>query len=937
MISRFTGKILLGLFLSSAIFAQPWMKNVRGDKENFYAVQQAFNQYWQNRKIERSKGWKPFKRWENFMESRVDENGYLDKTALWKAYLDKQARFTPAASADWKNLGPQKAIPSNGGGAGRINCVTMDPKNPNVIWVGSASGGLWKSADGGLNWSSNTDNLPVLGVSDIAIDPKINTTMYIASGDGDAGDTYSIGVLKSTDGGETWNTTGLSWNVTEYEKIYKLIIDPTDNNRIIAAATGGVFLSKDGGTTWTNVQKGEFTDIETDPKNPQRMYAASMGVGIYKSADGGQTWSKLTAGLPSSGFYRLAVAVSYSNPNVLYALYSKYDDYGFMGFYKSTDAGSTWTKKNTKINLLGWEYSGSDQGGQGWYDLALEVSAADENTVYVGGVNIWKTINGGTSWTINAHWYGDQGKPYVHADHHAFRIDTANPNTLYSGNDGGLFKTTNGGTTWTDLSNGLGIHQLYRIGVYAGNPARVMGGAQDNGSSLYSANSWRQVMGGDGMECAIDPQNPDIIYGEYYYGSMERSMDGGISFNSINTGILESGGWVTPFVMSGKDSKVLYKATLKVYKSANRGESWQPISSNISDETLSSLALAPSDNNYIYTGSKNALYRTVNGGARWDTLLNAPRRISYIAVHPSDPRTLYVSISGYNALAKVYKSTDAGQSWQNITGNLPNIPVNCIALNSQMPDQVYIGTDLGVFFTDAADGQWEDYSAGLPNVIINELEVMPAFNKVIAATYGRGLWESPMMSWNVPVELQSFTASQERSSIKLNWVTASESNNSGFVLERKQSDAWLKVSDIKGRGTTTEKSYYEYVDNLEDLVFKGILNYRLKQSDLSGKTRVVSDVKVSVNLLPQVFRLEQNYPNPFNPETKIKYYLPEDCQVTLKVFDQLGQEVRVLENMRKSAGAYEVMFNARGLASGVYVYELKAGNYTEAKKLTVLK
>ncbi|MCP4156305.1 MAG: glycosyl hydrolase, partial [bacterium] len=428
------------------------------------------------------KGWKQFKRWEWFMENRVNNAGYLDSMKLWEALKVKKRRFsgTKTATSNWTEIGP-RAIPTAGGGLGRINCITVDPGNSNIMWVGSPSGGLWKTTDGGANWSTNTDDLAAIGVSWILIDPDDTDIMYIASGDGDAGDCYSLGVLKSTDGGDTWNTTGLQSTTTDFRRIRKLLFYPGDTDTIIAAVNQGIYKTTDGGTTWSNKQSGDFKDIEVNATDPTIWYAAARSDGIYKSTNSGNTWTQLTTGLPTSGFDRMELDISQSTPTTIYALYSKTSDDGFYGLYRSTDSGNNWTQQSSTPNLLGWSYAGDDSGGQGWYDLTLAVNPTNANEVYVGGVNVWKSTDAGVSWDSIAHWNGAGGRPYVHADHH-FMEFLPGSSVLLSGNDGGVFKTTDSGDTWSDISNGLGIHQIYRLGVSQQLEADIVVGNQDNGS-----------------------------------------------------------------------------------------------------------------------------------------------------------------------------------------------------------------------------------------------------------------------------------------------------------------------------------------------------------------------------------------------------------------------------------------------------------------------
>lgn len=760
---------VFAFFFSLNTFAQSeWTNGMTNPNANFYDTQAAFEAYWEGRSIEKGKGWKQFKRWEAFMEPRVYPSGEMDEHALYHAWKsiqsDKKHKTAAQVLANWTPVGPT-AVPLQGNGekrgVGRVNVVEFDPTNNNILWAGSPSGGLWKSIDGGLSWSSNTDLLPNLGVSDIAIHPNNPSIMYIATGDRDASDTYTYGILKSIDGGMTWDTTGLSFDITQSYRANRILIDPNNPNTLIASTREGsygqVYRSTDAGASWSVVKTNvNFISMEFKPGDPNTIYAATSAAPssarFYKSIDNGLTWNIVTNNLPLSGVSRGHVAVTNDNPDVVYLLFSASDD-GFYGVYKSTDNGDTWTQQSTTPNLLGWATDGTDTGGQGWYDLALAVSPTDENTLFVGGVNVWKSDDGGLSWYISSHWYGGGGNEYMHADEHILRYNTAN-NTLYSGNDGGLYKSTNNGLVWTDISDGLQITQFYRLGVAQTDSSIIIGGSQDNGTLLMNgAHQWDAVRGGDGMECIVDHSNANIMYSSVYYGAISKSTDGGNSWNSIAPS--SNGAWVTPYVMDPNNSNILFAAYDEVYKTMDGGNNWTQISSGQSGgNRLDALAIAPSDNDYVYIADGADIWVTTDGGASWANIgATVPNQsITYIAVHPTNPQKVWVTLSGYSSNSKVYTSDDAGASWTNLSTNLPNIPANCIVYNQLSPDnELFVGTDLGVYYTNDLLSGWTLYNQGLPHVIVNELEIHQNSNTLVAATYGRGIWRTPLPITSSPV------------------------------------------------------------------------------------------------------------------------------------------------------------------------------------------
>ncbi|HEY4798924.1 MAG TPA: hypothetical protein VII99_07600, partial [Bacteroidia bacterium] len=698
-----------------------------------------------------------YKRWEWFVAPRVYPSG--DRSLLSKGMYEARDKYLGNANAkinptimqsgNWSLLGPTTSIPTGGGGAGRINCLAIDPANTNNLFVGSPAGGLWKSTNGGTTWSTKTDNLSVLGISDIAIDPVNPNVMYVATGDGDGGDSYSVGLLKSTDGGNTWNITGLSFSVIQNAEMSRVLVNPNNTNIVFAGTGMGVFRSTDAGVTWVKTLNiSGIKDLEFKPGNPNVVYASSAN-GFYRSSNGGLSFATIYSGLPGSGSSRMAIAVTPADSNYVYVLAGKSSNQGFLGLYRSIDGGTSFTAQSSSPNLLGWASNGSDvsAGGQAWYDLGFAASPTNKDEIVTGGVNIWRSTDGGVTWTINAHWTGS-GAPYVHADIHTLMYLPGDGTTVFAGCDGGFFKTTNNGAAWNNLSNGLQVAEMYRLGCSATNPNIVLQGWQDNGTNEWSSGTWSQVIGGDGMECFVDWFNPSYMYGETYNGAFNRSANGGSSFAPITTGITETGAWVTPWGIDPKNPQTLYAGFSNVWKSTNRGTSWAKISS-ISAGQLESLTEAPSNPNYIYTASSGAIYKTTNGGTSWTNITTGlpGAAITYITVSGKDPNRIWVSLSGYTNGNKVFKSVNGGASWINVSYDLPNIPANCVVADtSSSLEGIYVGTDLGAYYIDSTRTSWIPFSNGLPNVKVDELEIQYSSKKLRAATYGRGLWETKLFS-----------------------------------------------------------------------------------------------------------------------------------------------------------------------------------------------
>jgi PKD repeat protein len=757
---------ILSLFLMGFLFAnaQDWVSVWQDENTTLEQKQIAFNSFYAGKDMSQLKGWKAFKRWEYYYQRHMlqGDNIKAVRERTLNYFLQQSQNtlaHTTSSNGNWSFIGPSQT-PTNGGGAGRVNCVEFDASNN--TYIGAPAGGLWKQI--GTTWSSNTDQLSYMGFSDLLINPTNNNLMYAATGDADALDAPCIGVLKSLDGGTTWVSAGL----TNVARIYKIMAFPSDFNKLIAATNIGVFITTNGGTTWNqSVTQAVATltayDIEFKPNDPSTIYMVSAN-NYWVSNDGGLNFlnTGVAAGLPTTGNSRRAIAVTPANPEVVYLLFAKdaTNGYGFHSFWRSTNSGVNFTKTldGATLNLLGWASSGNDisAGGQGWYDLAIAAHPTDANIVYTGGVNVWRTLDGGTNWTLNGHWTGSGGAPYVHADIHALEFKANGE--LYCGSDGGLFVNTNstGTPNWSDKSNGLQIAQMYRLGVSQTNDGLVLTGWQDNGTNLRnsSTSNWRRVIGGDGFESAIDPSNANIMLGELYYGAISKSVNGGTSFsgivNSSGTAgtVNEQGPWLTNFVIAKNNTSVYYVGKSNVYRSATSGTTGSFVASTGIPTTGSivALAVAPTDENVVYASKGGSMYVSTDGASF--TLKNnglPGSTIQYIAVG-ANPNTAFVVVSG-GAGQKVYKTIDGGNSWTNISGNLPNIAATCIAVDETKPfNQLYVGHDNGVYYKNDTLPNWVTFDNLLPNTDVSELEIMYSANKIKASTYGRGAWESDLFT-----------------------------------------------------------------------------------------------------------------------------------------------------------------------------------------------
>lgn len=760
-------KVSIFIFLVFTFVSHLFGQNAK-TTSNFFEIQKNFyNTYSANKNAdEREEGeedeYTQFKRWEWYWQQRIYKDGSFPSNSItyreWVKYVNThpQALLKATAGGTWSSL---ELTTSNGGyeGIGRVSDVAFHPTDANTMWVGTPAGGIWKTTNGGTNWTTNTDNLPVMGVSSIAIDHTNPNIMYIATGDGNRGslypdgDTRSIGVMKSINGGVTWDTTGLSFDVTDRKLMRKLALNPDDTQNLLVASTNGIYRSIDGGGTFNLVQVGEFVDVVFNEADGNYVYATSYGFNnqgqIWRSINAGATWTQVTT---FTGIARVQVAVSPANPTLVQAIAAKYDG-SFGGIYTSTDNGYTFTETyNNAANLLGYEADGSDAAGQGTYDLCIGISPTNPNEVYVGGINVWKSTDGGVSWACMTYWNSDNpANPLsvMHADQHRIAFNPNNGN-LVMANDGGVY--VKAGNTITDKSNTLEITQFYSVSTAQTVPNLVLGGAQDNSCKILENGVWSMFRPtGDGMRVIIDPIDETTLYVCGPQGMITR-VDNTTGDTNISANLpsgQQQGSWITPYTLNPMNHNTIYAGYSEVYKSTNKGDTWTAISNGgFAGTTVTILKVAPSDSTVIYAATDYNLFVTTNEGATWtDVSANLPAGvvgyISDIAIHPSSPNILWISSKGYTAGEKIFYSSDNGSSWSNTSGTLPNLPVTCIIYQRNSLDALYIGTDVGVFYTNDTLPDWEPFGTDLPNVIVNALDIQYNTGKLIAGTFGRGMWE----------------------------------------------------------------------------------------------------------------------------------------------------------------------------------------------------
>jgi len=661
----------------------------------------------------------------------------------------------------------QLAGPTNIGG--RVTALAVHSDNPETIFAGAALGGVFKSTDGGYNYLPVFEEDFALSSGALAMDPNDQNTVWLGTGEANSsGDSYpGVGVYVTRDGGDNWNYSGLP----ESYHIGRVAVDPSDSDRIFVAVMGklfgknderGVYRSIDGGESWENVfflsDSTGCIDLEINPLNPDTIYAAMWErirtperrsvsgptSGIYRSVNGGDTWEELLNGLPDiDNTGRISIAISPSDPSRLYAFYSDHPG-SFMGAYKTSSHGESWIELN--LGNYGYDLYSSF----GWYFGEIMVSPTNPNRVYVCGVPMISSNDGGTNWEYS---FND-----AHVDHHALWINPNNPNHVISGHDGGINISSNAGMN-SDRFTYLPATQFYAISHDHNYPYRLYGGTQDNGTMRTmtgNINDWEEIYGGDGFVVEVDPTNSDRIYACYQWGGLGRSDNGGDWFGYIASDFSDDRtNWMMPYVIDYTATNRLYAGTYRVWRSEDYGNSWTTISENLTDgvnggalgfHTITTLAVSHMDANVIYAGTDDGnIWVTRDGGVIWNEVsgMIPDRWVTRVTIDPQNPAIVYAALSGYKVedpLPHLFKSEDYGTTWNPICEGLPEQPINDVLVDPEDSARLYVGTDYGVYVTYDSGLNWEALGEGLPSASVFDLHLVEETRTLVAGTHGRSMY-----------------------------------------------------------------------------------------------------------------------------------------------------------------------------------------------------
>ncbi|NOR86876.1 MAG: T9SS type A sorting domain-containing protein, partial [Bacteroidales bacterium] len=789
-----------------------------------------------------------------------------------------------------KAVAPQKGIqqiefagPSNIGG--RISDIEFNPNDPNIVYAGAATGGVFKSIDMGNTWTAIFDDQANLNIGDIGIDPNNSDIIYVGTGEANGGHNNfpGGGIYKSVDAGENWEFIGLENTVSTG----RVVVDPSNSDRIFVAAEGsyftpnperGVYRSEDGGSSWENVlfvsDSTGAIDIIIDPNNPDRLIAAMWErvrrpsgshlygptSGMYRSLDGGDSWDYIeaSAGLPNpqnENIGRIGIALCADQPDIVYAMYT--DGSYYRGLFKSDDFGSSWTNADPDMEISDGTSSFS------WYFGQVRVHPTNPEIVYALDVAFMRSTNGGNSWPII---YGYGGPSILHVDHHALAIHPDNPNYILNGNDGGINISTDGGVNFTKVAD-LPITQFYEIGLDRNNPSHLYGGTQDNGTMRTLTgwlNDWSVIYGGDGFYVLVDYTDPNIIYAESQNGNLGKSTNGGFSFNGATSGINggEPRNWSTPVAMDPQNPEILYYGTNHVYRTVNGANYWNSISPDLTEGmtgnrpgTLSTIAVSPQNSDIIWAGTSDSkVWVSTDNGDNWtDVSETLPHRwVSRVVPDPLDENTAYVTFTGLkwaDPESHVFRTTDAGENWEDISNNLPDAPVNAFAVDPVSNENLFVGTDLGAYYSGNSGESWEYLDADLPMVVIYDMKIHQTEHFLVLGTHARSMYK---------LDLSIFSGTEEE--------TAATAH----------------------------------------------------------------------------FTLEQNYPNPFSNETTIAFQLVEDSPVKIEIFDLQNRRVVSLLDQKMKMGAHQIMWNGFDdagirLPEAYYLCKMQAGNFSKTRKMLLVR
>ena len=889
---------------------------------------------------ERDRLQKHFARWAFYRAHHLDEQGgfvNINQKTLEAAGSMSDAPLT-TANGSWSFVGPNNATLNNPSadilGNGRVDRIAFHPTDPNTIYVGTPSGGLWRTTNGGTSWTALSSYIPSLGIAGIVISHANPNTIYVLTGDGDAflgGGLVNLagylrlsaGVMVSYDAGETWEQTGELYS-GDYVA-YRLAQHPTNASILIAATSQGIYRTTNGGDTWVQERTGKHFDIEFKPGSSTTAYASAAGAFVY-STNSGDTWNTgATFDFPlcSGGRVELAVTPDAVNKVFLFAGPATNGETNFCGFYVSTNSGVSFTRQTNTPNVLGKE-SGTS-GDQSIYDMGVTVKPSNDLRILVAGLVTFRSTNGGSTFTPATSYRESGAYDYIHPDVHDVQYNPLN-DYLYAATDGGLYRSIDDGVNWTNLMAGINTAQIYGFDDYDANEYAILFGCQDNGVKYRTSSSttYSQVYCCDGADAVIDYTNQ--AKGFAVVNTSIKRFD---NFTTTSPTNVASDSFFPELELNSSDPDILY-FSYDIVKKYDRGTGLTTTFGGGSVRGAWALKTCPSNSSRVYAAGGDTyysgtgeLYVTSDGGTTWDNISNNTGfpstypRISDIGVRPLNSPQVFVTFSGYTDGVKVLYSSNSGTSWTNISYDLPNVPIWSIEVDDN--NNAYIGCDMGVYYKANGATQWEPFYNFLPNVPVSELAINQTGDQLLASTFGRGMWKTTLRA-ACPTDLISYI------------------NPTGQYFRSASNSFTLGAEVIGGVGTTAVIRAGNYVDLIPGF-----------RADSDPGNKFLAYNGPCDSGLPPIFApsmQEYGYPADLaqyektmtrnegtlevrngtggGKELVVRLFQQGDVRVILTAMN--GSFIRDVTSASNGKGVYTYHVNTGDLASGTYYFYLVVNN-----------
>lgn len=649
-----------------------------------------------------------------------------------------------------------------------MTSIACDPVHPERIWAGAAGGGVWLSRDAGQTWQSCWNDQDILNIGSLAVDQRNPETIYCGTGEANLSlDSYpGVGLYCSRDAGRTWQLLASTERTGIPRHIGVIAIDPFNSKHLLIGGIGfaevsqtgldlgGMYTSFDRGVSWqretfVSAQNYWCHSIIFHPTKKGTIHATftEQGArsGIWRSTDGGKNWQQLTSGLPDSArFGRTSLAISPSNPQVLYA-FAKDEASGnrdlLLGVFRTANGGNTWKR------VSGSHFADEAQIS---YGNTIVVHPTDPNYVICGGVDLHLTRNGGRTWRLITHWDFERTDPkYAHADHHALLMPAAVVGRVYDANDGGLDVSEDGGRNWKNRSNGLSITMFYDLDVAPSNGLVFGGGAQDNGTvvtTIGAGSSFFELLGGDGGWIVFDLHNAGHVYASYYNLNIYRFRGKDSKNVSPPASSAEQASvWMCFITLDPSNPHTIFTGSYRVWRSKNDGDNWTAVSPNLDGSAISAIEVAPANGRRVYVATENGgFFRSLDGGNTWSPNLSSSilpgYTITRLESHPRNANLIFATVANFGH-SHVFRSRDGGVTWEDLDGGqLPDVPHHVVIIRPEEPDNLYVGNDAGVFVLDTRVGTWLNLTKNLPNAMVIDLVYHELDGALSAATYGRSIW-----------------------------------------------------------------------------------------------------------------------------------------------------------------------------------------------------